>query len=97
MPYLNIEWVYEAEEAQKDKGDTMTEDDIVSATPPLPPEVLKELYDLAILGNLSRVKLKVSNLNKLDKEYIPFANKVLDMASKFEDTQLIAFLEKFAS
>ena len=60
-----------------------------------PPEKMQILYDLAKKGNLKGAIKQAEELKKLDEQWIPFAERVCEMAKGFQEKQLQAFLNQY--
>lgn len=60
-----------------------------------PPDKLKILYDLAKKGNLKGAIKQAEELKKLDEQWIPFAERICEMAKGFQEKQLQAFLNQY--
>jgi PAS domain S-box-containing protein len=84
--YLELEWIYEeiASETTIEQGPLIS--------PPL--EELEVLHELAISGNMRRIKEQAKHIEQLDEKYIPFAHKVLNLAKNFEDEKILALVEE---
>lgn len=79
--YLKLEWVYET---------TIEQGPLIF--PPI--EELEILYELAISGNMRRIKEQTKHIEQLDEKYIPFAHKVFNLAKGFEDEKILALIEE---
>ncbi|OCR00755.1 hypothetical protein BCD67_15455 [Oscillatoriales cyanobacterium USR001] len=89
---LDVSWIYAeakmAESPTKLSTQLSTNESLV-----IPPsEVLEILQDLAKKGNLKGILKQAEDLKKLDERWIPFAEKVSEMARGFQEKQLGAFL-----
>jgi CheY-like chemotaxis protein len=92
---LGVSWVYT--EAMATQSTTQLSPN-VSSTEPLvipPSETLELLYDLAKKGNLKGIIKQAEELKKLDERWVPFAEKVCEMARGFQEKQLRAFLAHY--
>lgn len=93
--HLNISWIYQ--------DSSHIEPNVTQSVPlnsgsdlvPPPDEELVILYDLVMRGNLKAVNKKVEELKKLDGKYIPFAEKVGELASNFQEKQLRLFINDY--
>ena len=59
-----------------------------------PVEKLRELYELAILGDMRRIANWAEDLMKSDSRYVPFANAVRQLAQGFKAKAIVALVEK---
>ena len=62
---------------------------------PPPDEELVILYDLVMRGNLKAVTQQVEQLKSLDAKYIPFAERVGELAASFQEKQLRLFINDY--
>jgi signal transduction histidine kinase/DNA-binding NarL/FixJ family response regulator len=93
--HLELEWIYKesADEAAKTAAGDQAEAE-ESLVPP-PPEEMDILYDLAMRGNMRRLRERADYLEQLDKKFIPFACKLRQLARNFEDEQILALVEQY--
>jgi PAS domain S-box-containing protein len=64
----------------------------------LPPkEEIEILYELALLGNIKKIKERADYLSKLDENYLLFSNQLKDLAKNFEEKAILALIEKYLS
>jgi signal transduction histidine kinase/DNA-binding NarL/FixJ family response regulator len=92
---LGVSWIY-AEPITVESTTKLKPN--ISASEPLvipPLEQLKILQDLARKGNLKGVIKQAEELKKLDEQWVPFAEKVSEMARGFQEKQLRAFLNQY--
>ncbi len=91
--YLELEWVYEAkgEGRQDEEKFTLEQAELVAP----PPEELVILFDLAKSGRLRRIRGQATRLAELDEKYIPFADKLQQLAKGFEEKAILALIEEF--
>ena len=47
------------------------------------------------LGKIRRVLQQAAHLEQLDQKYVPFANKLRELAHNFEDEKIVALVEKY--
>jgi PAS domain S-box-containing protein len=93
--HLGIAWVYQ-ESSQLDKNvDQAVQSDITSSLVPPPDEELAILYDLVMRGNLKAVTQEVERLKTLDPKYIPFGERVGELARTFQEKQLRLFINDY--
>ncbi|OQY44395.1 MAG: hypothetical protein B6242_12755 [Anaerolineaceae bacterium 4572_78] len=90
--YLDIEWIY-AEKEMIEISELAKEEILDSMVIP-PNKDLEELYELAMLGNMKRVREKAIDLEQLDKQYSPFSQKIQGFVKAFDDEKIIDLLEE---
>ena len=95
--FLHLDWIYEA----TDETDLQRlEPKKYSTDPsliPLPPEEIEILYELAMLGNMKKIRERAIYLQKLDEQYFPFAAKLKDLAHEFQEKAIINLVEQYIS
>ena len=62
-------------------------------TPPL--EDLEMLHELAIAGDLSNIKKSATELLENDSKYALFSKNLIELATNFEDEEIIELLESY--
>jgi len=80
--YLKLEWVYESQ----------PQSDVVQNTELVPPpeDVLVKIYNAAKIGDIEAIEREAESL---DSRYSSFANRVLELAAEFEDTEVMKLVE----
>ena len=51
------------------------------------------LYELAMKGNFLEIVKQAALLEEIDSQYIPFANKLQQMARDFQDEEILTFIQ----
>ncbi|MEG3866996.1 PAS domain S-box protein [Microcoleus sp. Z1_B2] len=87
--YLQLEWLYEANEAQLAIGSDTNE---LIAPPATEMEIL---YELAMKGNFLEIVKQAVLLEELDPQYIPFAKRLHQMAKDFQDEEILTFIQSY--
>ena len=62
---------------------------------PPPQAELKKLYEAAMLGMMSQIRKQMDNIEQLDSQYAPFADKVRKFARLFEEEKIVALVEGY--
>ncbi|MEG4425558.1 MULTISPECIES: PAS domain S-box protein [unclassified Microcoleus] len=87
--YLDLEWVYEAnEDPQAIASDT---DELI----PPPATQMEMLYELAMKGNFLEIVKQAVLLEQIDPQYIPFAKRLHQMAKDFQDEEILTFIQSY--
>jgi PAS domain S-box-containing protein len=87
--YLELEWVYEANQAPLAIGSDTNE--LIS-----PPATSMEiLYELAMKGNFREIVNQAVLLEQIDPKYIPFAKRLHQMAKDFQDEEILRFIQSY--
>ncbi|MEG5032303.1 PAS domain S-box protein [Microcoleus sp. AT3-D2] len=87
--YLDLEWVYEAnEEPLARSSDT---DELIAP----PAKEMEMLYELAMKGNFLEIVKQAVLLEEIDPQYIPFAKRLHQMAKDFQDEEILTFIQSY--
>ncbi len=89
--YLTITWQYEDLTYKEDTPAMPPDAEIIAP----PQEELETIYELAMLGNMRRIREQAEHLETLDDRYIPFAERIQQLAKAFEDQQIAAFVKPY--
>lgn len=93
--YLQLTWLYEeispTTETQPTAPDAPVAGDALVIPPPAEMEVL---YELAMLGNMKKIRQRCAYLEELDAKYIPFSEKLKEMARGFQEKAIVAFIKE---
>ncbi|OQW92611.1 MAG: hypothetical protein BWK79_14290, partial [Beggiatoa sp. IS2] len=93
--HLTLEWELGQESLPvKNQGAMPAPESFMDSLPPLPAEILEELYELAIAGKMRGIREKATQLVELDRQYQPIASKLQELAIGFEDEQILALIEQ---
>ncbi|MEG4860054.1 PAS domain S-box protein [Microcoleus sp. K1-B6] len=87
--YLDLEWVYEANE---DPQAIASDNDELIAPPATQMEML---YELAMKGNFLEIVKQAVLLEQIDPQYIPFAKRLHQMAKDFQDEEILTFIQSY--
>ena len=87
--YLELEWVYEANEAPL----AMDSDTNEVISPPA--TEMEILYELAMKGNFREIVKQAVLLEQIDPKYIPFAKRLHQMAKDFQDEEILRFIQSY--
>jgi len=60
-----------------------------------PQEELAILLDLAQRGNIRAIRERADHLEKLGKQYAPFAGKLRELAKDFEEREILAMVMQY--
>ena len=92
--HLQLTWTYDLETKTTEETpatvETITEEAVLVA-PPL--EEIEVLYELAMLGSMKKIRQRAQHLEELDRKYIPFANKLKELAQGFQEKAILALVE----
>jgi len=90
--HLKLQWIFEHQE-----NPTQIFPDAMPLSVELvapPPEELAALHDSARGGFIREIQQKANRLKQLDPKYIPFANRLLELAQEFETVEILNLVEK---
>lgn len=60
-----------------------------------PVEDLEMLYELAMLGNMSKIRQWAISLEKLDARYQPFADRLKELSKNFQEKAIVNLVEQY--
>ncbi|MDQ5984752.1 MAG: Sensor histidine kinase RcsC [Syntrophus sp. SKADARSKE-3] len=84
---LHIEWINR--ESKQDIACESQEDPLVIPSP----EEMNALRELAVMGNVRKIKLWATELGEKDERYRPFANQLNSLASAFKTKAILELVE----
>ncbi|MEG3984003.1 PAS domain S-box protein [Microcoleus sp. T3B2] len=87
--YLDLEWVYEANE--EPLGISSDTDELIAP----PATEMEMLYELAMKGNFLEIVKQAVLLEETDPQYIPFAKRLHQMAKDFQDEEILTFIQSY--
>jgi len=93
--HLNLEWIYEEirdERQAANQADSSSETQNQKLITP-PTEELNILIDLAMRGDLRGIIEQTTRLEALDRQWIPFATHLRQLAKAFKGKQVLEFLK----
>ncbi len=91
--YLGVEWIYEEATAAL-STDSSQERELSQASIVAPPEQdVAVLLDLAMMGDLRGVVEQAARLEALDRQWVPFATHLRQLAKGFKGKQILEFLK----
>ncbi|MDJ0674497.1 MAG: ATP-binding protein [Calothrix sp. MO_167.B42] len=88
--HLQLEWI---EDREQDIGQPSPQDTELTEFVTPPPELLTVLYEAARDGFIGDVQQEAHRLKQIDSQYIPFANKLLELSRNFDDTAIIKLVK----
>ena len=93
--YLDLVWIYEAggnlERNDSPSGNLQEDEESALVIPP--PDRMRALYEAAQIGHIERMKREATRLGQSDKRFLPFANRVIELARSFEDEAILELIE----
>ncbi|NEP55562.1 MAG: GAF domain-containing protein [Symploca sp. SIO2G7] len=97
--YLELSWVYQRNEQlsgykSESVTDSLTDIQSQKLVPP-PVEELNMMYDLARKGLIDSLIEQTERLKKMDRQYLPFAEKIQTLAQKFKIKEIRQFIQQF--
>ena len=60
-----------------------------------PSEELAALYQAAQDGFMADIQQEANRLKQLDRQFVPFANKLLELSQRFDDEAILNLLEPY--
>ncbi len=91
---LAIEWIEEQE--QETEESSLQNHELTEFVTP-PPEILTVLYQAAKDGFIGDIREEAQRLKQLDSQYIPFANKLLELSHNFDEAAILKLVKPLNS
>ncbi|KST62772.1 histidine kinase [Mastigocoleus testarum BC008] len=88
--HLQLQWIKDRELDTEETSPQVTE--LTKFVTP-PPELLIVLYQAARDGFIGDVQQEANHLKQIDSQYIPFANKLLELSESFDDAAIIKLVK----
>ncbi|NEP63505.1 MAG: hybrid sensor histidine kinase/response regulator, partial [Symploca sp. SIO2G7] len=97
--HLGLSWIHQktdelSTQPPEAEGDLFQTSPGTAIVPP-PLEQLNILYDLARKGLIDDLIQQVSKLKQMDKKYMPFVQKIQNLAQEFKIKQIRNFIKKY--
>ena len=106
--YLGLQWVYELDKSETINalgvpfGNTQSSPDfydssLLAVPSPMmmpPAEELATLHTAAEIGDFDSVEDEATRIQNLDKKYLPFSTKLLQLAAEFEREEILKLVKK---
>jgi len=89
--FLNITWVYETREVLARSPALLEPQELIAP----PPAELRTLYEAAKGGFITEIQQEANRLKLLDTQYLPFANKLLELSQQFDDSAILNLVEQY--
>ncbi|MDY7020805.1 MAG: ATP-binding protein [Cyanobacteriota bacterium] len=87
---------FEVYQLQQFLANCQAKEVVVSQVLEIPPaEEMEVLYELAMLGSMTKIQERAAYLEELDPKYIPFAQKLKTLSQEFKDEAIIALVEEY--
>jgi predicted ATPase/signal transduction histidine kinase/FixJ family two-component response regulator/tRNA A-37 threonylcarbamoyl transferase component Bud32 len=96
--HLDLEWIYEeTDNKPKEQKDVNLKAKIqnLKLIPP-PAEEIAILFDLAMRGDLRSIAQRAAKLEELDKQLLPFANHLHQLAKEFKGKKIVDFIKQYS-
>ena len=93
--HLGLEWVYEEGTAAEAIDIEQERESAGDSIVPPPAEDIAVLSDLAMRGDLKGIIDRADRLEAFDKQWVPFATHLRQLAKNFEDEQILEFVTQY--
>ncbi len=90
---LQLKWIYESQEPPATSPEKSSESPTQFLAPP--PEELTAIYQAAKIGDIDRIETEAMRIKRLDKKYVLFSDRLLQLAGEFEDGQILSLIEQY--
>ncbi|HEY9709486.1 MAG TPA: ATP-binding protein, partial [Oculatellaceae cyanobacterium] len=92
--YLGLEWIYEEMDAT-DTDSSQEQESLRESIVAPPAGEIAALFDLAMRGDLRGILERAAHLEALDKQWVPFATQLRQLAQDFEDEKILEFVKQY--
>ena len=90
---LPLEWIYA--ETKENTGECNPVERRIPQELIVPSqEEMEILYELAMLGSMKKIRDRAVYLEELDAKYIPFAERIKDLARGFKEKAIVALVQQ---
>jgi CheY-like chemotaxis protein len=98
--YLRLTWVYENVDPADDRafetaGNAPVVQKEAEVLVPPPTALLKDLYELSLIGNMRAIREQARDLEEMEQKYKPFAKKLQQLARGYQEKEIRSLLEQF--
>lgn len=94
--HLDLEWIYEEEIAAKSLNNVRQEEMTATAIVPPPAAEMAVLLDLAMMGDIQGILEQTARIEASDRQWIPFAAHLRQLARGFKEKQILEFIRKYS-
>jgi PAS domain S-box-containing protein len=89
--YLKLKWVFAANHQDHTPVSKQTKQSLIGP----PPEIVDELYNFAMQGNVGGIIEQAAQLKTIDNKYIPFADTLQQLANEFQVRKLRDLIKSY--
>ncbi len=93
--FLGLSWIYEQITEPKVEVQVESQDSLSPGLIAPPTEEMEILYELAMLGSMKKIRERAFYLEELDQQYLPFANRLKDLAQGFQEKAIVNLIEQY--
>jgi signal transduction histidine kinase/FixJ family two-component response regulator/HAMP domain-containing protein len=93
--HLDLEW--RQQKAVTKKASTLQIQPKEEDEPLIPPPLkeMEVLFDLAMKGDLSRLRKRTAQIEQMDEKFKPFAQQLCQLVDEIEEDQILALLQRY--
>jgi len=88
--YLKLDWIYE-DGIRDEQRERFSLEPII----PPPQEELTDLYKIAMIGQITKLRKHVNNIEATDPKFIPFAARIRQFAKEFQIEEIQEFIQQY--
>jgi response regulator RpfG family c-di-GMP phosphodiesterase len=95
--HLKLDWIY-GEEIRDEKGEVVSHEvqsSRLELIVPPPQEELAALYKIAMIGQITKLRRHVNDIEATDPKFIPFVTKVRQLAKEFRIEEIQEFIQSY--
>ena len=87
---MKLEWIY-----KEAVDDNFVESEEEFRSKPAPSTEIEVLFDLALRGDMRGILNRAKHINKMGKEYGPFARTLRSLAERFEEKKILQLVKAY--
>ncbi len=91
--YLKLEWLYESSDVQLLTTESTLDQDLIIPHA----EKLAPIYAAAKIGDITAIETVTQQLQQMEPQYTPFAQRILALAETFDDQEILNLLSPHLS
>jgi PAS domain S-box-containing protein len=95
--HLKLEWIYQEKEEAEKQRDRFLESRPQDLGPIIPPsqEELAALYEIAMIGQITKLRKRIATIEAADPKFVPFVAKIRQLAKEFQIEAIQEFLQQY--
>jgi PAS domain S-box-containing protein len=95
--HLKLAWIYEEEPRGGEQAKSFPESQTSTLEPIIPPPQgeLTALYQIAVIGQITKLRKQISKIEATDPKFVPFVAKIRQLAREFQIEEIQKFIQQY--